>query len=306
MQVFDPSRHRALEPIRMALQHWWSNKPSDVRGIALYGSRAKNYASQDSDWDVAILTRSEKPNEQEICRDLPRYCEDAPIHALCESIETVRSEAGFGGNILSAVVEHGVSLFGESILMTEGVRMKPSYIAAATSIIATVEALTAFLHGANVRYLKQKTHNNHATAYSANAAEHLVKGFLSLRGINYRYIHDIAGLCDQLEQARPNDPIVEKLRRLDGFTTRAHKRPYQSIDHPLEALTRTTERVNCVLSLLPSLVAECIGESELEDNIRAEITDVLDILQERTHELQDASLKQEHQSTLDKINASIK
>ncbi len=306
MQAFDPTRHSTLEPIRTALQNWWANKPSDVSGIALYGSRAKNYASQDSDWDVAILTRSEKPNEQEICRDLPRYCEDAPIHALCESIETVRSGAGFGGNILSAVVEHGVSLFGESILMTEGVRMKPSYIAAATSIIATVEALTAFLHGANVRYLKQKTYNNHATAYSANAAEHLVKGFLSLRGINYRYIHDIAGLCDQLEQARPNDPIVEKLRRLDGFTTRAHKGPYQSIDHPLEALTRSTERVNRVLPLLPNLVAERFSESELEVDILAEITDVLDILQECTHELQDASLKQEYQSTLDKICASIK
>lgn len=306
MQTFDPTRHSALKPIRAVLQNWWAKRPSDVSGIALYGSRAKNYASQDSDWDVAILTRSEKPNEQEICRDLPRYCEDAPIHALCESIETVRSGAGFGGNILSAVVEQGVSLFGESILMTEGVRMKPSYIAAATSIIATLEALAAFLLGANVRYEKQKTHNNHATVYSANAAEHLVKGFLSLRGINYRYIHDIGGLCDQLEQARPNDPIVDKLRCLDGFTTRAHKGPCQSIDHPLEALTRTTERVNRVLSLLPSLVAECIGESELEDNIRAEITDVLDILQERTHELQDASLKQECQSTLDKISAPIK
>ena len=118
------------------------------------GSRAKNFASPDSDWDVAILTRSERPNEQEICRDLPRFCEVVPIHALCESIETVRSEAGFGGNILSAVVEHGVSLFGESILMTEGIRIKPSYIAAATSIIATEEALTAFLHGANVRHVK--------------------------------------------------------------------------------------------------------------------------------------------------------
>lgn len=93
MLSFDPTIHRHLGPLREYLKPWWNCRPSDIVGLTLYGLRAKNYASHDSDWDVAILTRSKKPNEQEICRDLPRFCEDAPIHALCESIETVRDES---------------------------------------------------------------------------------------------------------------------------------------------------------------------------------------------------------------------
>lgn len=183
--------------------------------------------------------------------------------------------------------------------------MKPSYVAAATSIIATLEALAAFLLGANVRYLKRKTHNNHATAYSANAAEHLVKGFLSVRGVNYRFIHDVAGLCDQLETYRPEDSIVKELRKLDGFTTQAHKGPYQSIRRPLEALTQTTERVCRVLAFLPHLVAECFDDGDLDEDVRAEVLDVLAILQERASELQDPSLKQEFQRALEKTVSNL-
>ena len=235
-----------------------------------------------------------------ICRELPRACENAPIHALCESIDTVRAEAEYGGNVMSAIVHQSIALFGDPIPTTEDFDLKPSYIAAATSIVATLEALAAFLLGANVRYSKRKTHNNHATAYSANAAEHLVKGFLSIRGVNYRFIHDVAGLCDQLEQEQPKE-----LRKLDGFTTQAHKGPYQSIRRPLEALTKTTERVCRVLSLLPVLVAECFEDGELDEDIRAEILDVLLILQESTSELQDPSLKQEFQISLERIDSNL-
>ena len=151
MQLFDSARHNHLAPLRASLKSWWDNKPTDVVGLALYGSRAKNCAKPYSDWDIVILTRSPEPNEQVICRELPRVCENAPVHALCESIDMVRTEAVYGGNVMSAIVEQGITLFGDSILLTEDLSMKPSYIAAATSIIATLEALAAFLLGANVR-----------------------------------------------------------------------------------------------------------------------------------------------------------
>ncbi|MXZ44834.1 MAG: HEPN domain-containing protein [Gammaproteobacteria bacterium] len=305
MQSFDSTRHSHLAPIHTLLQCWWDNRPSDVVGLALYGSRAKNCAEHHSDWDIAVLTRSDNPDVHVICRELPRDCENAPIHALCESIDTVRAEAEYGGNVMSAIAHQGIALFGDPIPITEGLDRKPSYIAAATSIVATLEALAAFLLGANVRYSKRKTHNNHATAYSANAAEHLVKGFLSIRGVNYRFIHDIAGLCDQLESERPEDSIVKELRKLDGFTTQAHKGPYQSIRRPLEALTQTTERVCRVLALLPHLVAECFDDGDLDEDVRAEVLDVLAILQERASELQDLSLKQEFQRALEKTDSNL-
>ena len=306
MHTFDSTRHSHLAPIHTLLQRWWESRPSEVVGLTLYGSRAKNCAEHHSDWDIAILTQTEIFDPQVICRELPRACENAPIHALCESIDTVRAEAEYGGNVMSAIVHQSIALFGDPIPTTEDFDLKPSYIAAATSVVATLEALAAFLLGANVRYSKRKTHNNHATAYSANAAKHLVKGFLSVRGVNYRFIHDVAGLCDQLEQERPKDLIVKEFRKLDGFTTQAHKSPYQSICRPLEALTKTTERVCRVLSLLPVLVAECFEDGELDEDIRAEILDVLVILQESTRELQDPSLKQEFQRSLKKIDSNLK
>ncbi|MXZ54716.1 MAG: nucleotidyltransferase domain-containing protein [Gammaproteobacteria bacterium] len=167
MQAFDSTHHSHLAPIHTLLKNWWDSRPSGVVGLTLYGSRAKNCAEHHSDWDIAILTQTENFDPQVICRELPRACENAPIHALCESIDTVRAEAEYGGNVMSAIVHQGIALFGEPIPTTESLDMKPSYIAAATSIVATLEALAAFLLGANVRHSKRKTHNNHATAYSA-------------------------------------------------------------------------------------------------------------------------------------------
>ena len=134
MQAFDSTRHNHLLPIRSLLQSWWDNRPSDVIGLALYGSRAKYCAEQYSDWDIVIFTSSEKPDEDAICRDLPRDYADAPIHALCESIEYVKSEAKYGGNLMSAIVEQAfhclarLYLLRRILLNTPVFRMRNHYL----------------------------------------------------------------------------------------------------------------------------------------------------------------------------------
>ena len=83
MQAFDSTRHNHLLPIRPLLQSWWDNRPSDVIELALYGSRAKNLAEQYSDRDIVILTSSDNPDEDAICRNLPQDYDDAPILTQC-------------------------------------------------------------------------------------------------------------------------------------------------------------------------------------------------------------------------------
>ena len=69
---------------------------------------------------------------------------------------------------------------------------------------------------------------------------------------------------------------------------------------------RTTEKVYKVLSLLPLLISECFKEGKVEEDNRAEVNDVLVILQERTNELQDPSQKQAYQTAIDEIETNPK
>ena len=260
MQAFDSARHNHLLPIRALLQSWWDNRPSDVIGLALYGSRAKNCAEQYSDWDIVIFTNSENPDEDAICRNLPRDYADAPIHALCESIEYVKSEAKYGGSLMSAIAEQGVSLFGATVPFEEDTIKHPSFPHAQSLFGSAMDALLLFLVEANVRFREKKTFDNTATSCSANAAEYLVKSFMSARGINYLHTHNVKNLCTQFAAEFPNDPLVSKLRKLDGFTTKGHKGPYRSLVLPMESLRKTTERVLRVLDLLPMLASEIFSE----------------------------------------------
>ncbi|MXZ54715.1 MAG: HEPN domain-containing protein [Gammaproteobacteria bacterium] len=299
MQAFDSARHNHLLPIRALLQSWWDNRPSDVIGLALYGSRAKNCAEQYSDWDIVIFTNSENPDEDAICRNLPRDYADAPIHALCESIEYVKSEAKYGGSLMSAIAEQGVSLFGATVPFEEDTIKHPSFPHAQSLFGSAMDALLLFLVEANVRFREKKTFDNTATSCSANAAEYLVKSFMSARGINYLHTHNVKNLCTQFAAEFPNDPLVSKLRKLDGFTTKGHKGPYRSLVLPMESLRKTTERVLRVLDLLPMLASEIFSEPKTSKEMYAIINGKLSALQESTTNLVDPKLKQLFQKSLD-------
>ena len=217
MLSFDPTTHRHLGPLREYLKPWWKTRPSDVIGLTLYGSRAKDYAEHYSDWDVIILTRSKKPDEDTICRDLPRVYDEAPIHALCESIDFVKSETEYGGSLMSAIAEQGVSLFGETIPFEEDTIKHPSVPHAETLFASTLDALIFYLNEANIRVRETRSHDNTATACSVNAAEYLVKSCMSIRGINYQRSHDVETLCDQVEEKLPNDPLVQGIAEVGWF-----------------------------------------------------------------------------------------
>lgn len=306
MLSFDPTTHQHLGPLREYLKPWWKTRPTDVIGLTLYGSRAKDYAEQYSDWDVIILTRSKEPNEDTICRDLPRVYDEAPIHALCESIDLVKYEAQYGGSLMSAIVEQGVSLFGETVPFEEDTIKRPSYSYAETLFASILEALNGFLMEANIRYRKKKTHDRDATTHSAHAAEYLVKSFMCVRGINYFYVHDVNALCNQIEQEFPRDPLLKELRGLDGFTAKGHMGPYRLLHLPTESLVLTTKRVVRVLVLLPRLTTEIFAQREAPKETKDIISDKLSVLQNGTLELEDLTLKEQFQTALDKDLVFIK
>ena len=303
MQAFDSTRHNHLLPIRSLLQSWWDNRPSEVIGLALYGSRAKNYAEQYSDWDIVIFTSSEKPDEDAICRDLPLDYADAPIHALCESLEYVKSEAKYGGSLMSAIAEQGISLFGATVPFEEDTIKHPSFPHAQSLFGSAMDALLLFLVEANVRFREKKSFDNTATTCSANAAEYVVKSFMSARGINFLHTHNVKELCKQFAAEYPNNPLVSKLRKLDGFTSKGHKGPYRSLVIPMESLKRTTERVLRVLDLLPMLASEIFSEPETSKEMYAIINGKLSALQESTTNLVDPNLKQRLQTSCDEIRS---
>ena len=303
MFAFDPKSHTDLLPFRECLKPWWDNRPSDVIGLALYGSRAKNCAEQYSDWDIVIFTSSEKPDEDAICRDLPRDYADAPIHALCESIEYVKSEAKYGGSLMSAIAEQGVSLFGATVPFEEDTIKHPSFPHAQSLFGSAIDALLFFLVEANVRFREKKSFDNTATTCSVNAAEYVVKSFMSARGINFLHTHNVKELCKQFAAEFPNDPLVSKLRRLDGFTTKGHKGPYRSLVIPMEALKKTTERVLRVLDLLPMLASEIFSEPKTPKEMYAIINGKLSALQESATNLVDPNLKHRLQTSLDEVRS---
>ena len=298
MFTFSPISHPNLKPFRECLKPWWNERPSDVIGLALYGSRAKNCAENYSDWDIVIFTSSKNPDEDVICRDLPQVYDKAPIHALCESIDMVKSEAAYGGNVMSAIVEQGVSLFGTTVQFQEDTIQHPSYSSAEILFSSTLEALKGFLSEANIRFLKKKSCDKDATTHSAQAAEYLVKSFMCIRGINYFYVHDVKALCAQIEAELPDDPILKELRELDGFTTKGHKGPYRLLHLPSESLERTTERIYQVLALLPRLANEIFAGRDARMHNKNTISDKLLVLQNSTSELEDTLLQKRFQTTL--------
>ncbi|MXZ44835.1 MAG: nucleotidyltransferase domain-containing protein, partial [Gammaproteobacteria bacterium] len=286
---------------RECLKPWWNDRPSDVIGLALYGSRAKNYAENYSDWDIVIFTSSKNPDEDVICRDLPQVYDKAPIHALCESIEYVKSEAKYGGSLMSAIAEQGVSLFGATVPFEEDTIKHPSFPHAQSLFGSAIDALLFFLVEANVRFREKKSFDNTATACSVNAAEYVVKSFMSARGLNFLHTHNVKDLCKQFAAEFPNDPLVSKLRKLDGFTTKGHKGPYRSLVIPMESLKKTTERVLRVLDLLPMFASGIFSEPETSKEMYAIMNGKLSALQESTTNLVDPNLKQRMQTSLDEI-----
>ncbi len=301
MFAFDPESHTDLLPFRECLKNWWDNRPSDVIGLALYGSRAKNCAEQYSDWDIVIFTSSENPDEDAICRDLPRVYDRAPIHALCESIDTVKSEAEYGGSVMSAIAEQGVSLFGMTVPFQEDTIKHPSYSLAETLFSSTLEALKGFLSEANIRFLKKKSRDKDATTHSTHAAEYLVKAFMCVRGINYFYVHDVKALCAQIEEEIPDDPLLKQFQELDGFTAKGHTGPYRLLHLPSKSLEKTTERIYRVLALLPRLAIEIFAGRDAPMDTKNTISDKLLVLQKSTSELEDTQLQKRFQSTLSEI-----
>lgn len=301
MQVFDATRHSYLVPLRAILQSWWNDRPADVVGLALYGSRAKNCATELSDWDVVVITTSNDPNVEEICRDLPKVYRNTPIHALCESIDHLQSESEHGGSVLSAIAEQGVSLFGTAIPFRSERAMKPNYPSAETFLCHVLGEVHGFLGYFNFVCDKGLTHHNTSTKHSANAAEYLVKGFMSVRGINYKQIHNVKSLCEQIRQYYPNDPIIERLSELDGYTTKAHIGAYQVLLNPVEPINFTNMRMKRVLILLPTLATETFAGRQISDELSMLISITESNVQEYANKLTDLGFREIVQHALDKI-----
>ena len=126
---------------------------------------------------------------------------------------------------------------------------------------------------------------------------------MSARGINFLHAHNEKELCKQFAAEFPNDPLVSKLRKLDGFTTKGHKGPYRSLVIPMESLKRTTERVLRVLDLLPMLASEIFSEPETSKEMHAIINGKLSAEQDSTKNLMDPNLKQRFQKSLDTVRS---
>ena len=301
MQAFDSTRHNHLLPIRSLLQSWWDNRPSDVIGLALYGSRAKNYAEQYSDWDIVILTSSDNPDEDAICLNLPQDYDDAPIHALCESVAQIESESQYGGSVLSAVVEQGVALFGTPIKPRSEKKLKPNYPSAETFLSNVLGEVHGFLSYSNFVRENGLKHHNASTKHSADAAEYLVKGLMSIRGINYKQIHNVKALCEQIEQVCPEDPIIEELIKLDGFTTKAHSGTYHVLFNAIEPIEQTNTRMQNVLLLLPKLMDETFDNRVPLEELKKLLSITMSNILAYVDHLTDSAIRKIVQQALDRI-----
>ena len=235
-------RERAEEVLRRA--------PA-VEAVVLFGSRARGSAGPGSDWDVALIGRSEETPEAayRLLGELPG------VRLLGFRASEIERHKDTAGALEAALARQGITLAGawqrpacrKEALSMEAVRIRAHLANATDQVDKAVRA------GIDHLYAMEWERGDWTllTTGSVDAAEHVAKAILTGYGLSPREVHFLDALAEQLADAYRgrNDPRqaewAERIRAMNGTTRtrRLHDADYRRfVAPPAEPLERSVER----------------------------------------------------------------
>ena len=223
---------------------------------------------------------------------------DTRTYALCKSIEHAEFDREVDGCILSTIVEHRETPFWDYPMCRENLTVTPDYSLAVTLLERVLGQANAFLDYVNfVSETGQKYHSA-STEHSRKAAEYLVKGFMSTRGIDDTQINSVKFLCARIELFCAEDSINEKLYKLVELETEPPSITSQILSDPI---AMANARMLKVFGLLPILASEIFDCGKPSEQSKIGLLHTVCLLQSNNDKLVDPRLQKTVQQTLNKI-----
>lgn len=261
-----------------SLQHWFrdAGRQRGVAAIVLFGSRAKGFEREWSDWDLALIHGGETQPELE---GLPIERDGRAVNWLCKSLRELDLKRNKGGTVESAIAEQGLRVCGEIDLGTGEIEMDlhmafDRFDKALRQARFAVEDLCEHYF-----YRAETGFSNNLCASSCNAAEFLAKAVAHLRGFNLMKSHDVSALCAELQDHNPDDHLVPVLLRLNGVTHQGHvKGAYDERGEMVEPLSKSEARLVAVMGAFRDVLEEaekaCGGDPAHHPDFMAGIADL--------------------------------
>ncbi|MCY4306180.1 MAG: nucleotidyltransferase domain-containing protein [Aestuariivita sp.] len=266
-----------------------------VKTILLFGSRARNTARPDSDWDIAVV--ADNPTIDHVIR----YKHTPPpapfegytnLDVLTLTPVIIAQDRCAFGRIAQQIAQDGQPLIGDWSM-----NHPPSAPAALIlpkdwrlEITMSLNHMTIAFN--NIDAYKQSNCYDDAEAYcrsfvesSQMAAEYLVKTMLKRRKVLLAQIHNIERLAAQMRAQRPDEvterdwtSLASRMAALNGHSHRDHQAGYGDYRLTAEDITRSATRLSTTFLLLVDevesalhpqavlttmgLSAECLGNGQ--------------------------------------------
>ena len=257
-----PSEKTVQEACGMTLRQW-----PDGLAAVLFGSRARGTHRPDSDWDVALVSSSE--------RRLPdgtplRELDGVDVWVLPES--DLRRRANALGSLAFEVARDGRLIAGrwerpqtEEGKVTIDIKFWESAMSQALSHARAAAASldsVAWLTGLKAAAVECGAF----VAHSAALAEFLGKAALVRRLVEAESTHDLSRLAQRLERKRPDQAdTAARLRELDGDTSRHHLGPYPEVEVTAGDCARAGDRLTASLALWVDEIEEALDDAALAE-----------------------------------------
>ena len=181
-------------------------------------------------------------------------------------------------------------------------KLNPNYPAADTSLCNVLGEVHGFLSYSNFVLEQWLTHHNISTKHSVIAAEELVKGLLSTRGIDFNNSHDLMALSARFRFLCAEDPISEELLEFAGNVPTVHAATHQEIYKPVEPIDQTIKRMRRVLLLLPNLTQESFDHRKPSEELKQLLAIRVSNNQVYVDHLTDSEIRKIVQQALDRIH----
>ncbi len=222
----------------------WAERQPDPVSVILFGSRARGDYGPESDWDIALAYEGECPPTE----GLPRWLGDSHV----DWVPMQRSRALRRLNICSvqhAVAADGIVLHGDALPRPERNDMN---ISGAWRLLIEACKRRRQCLSMLADYWQEpedwrEGFDTSVAERSALAGELLCKAVMKIRGMEPRRSHSMVELCDALEDAFPDDPLLPFLRRCDGQTASAHVSVYDEREELPERIDVSADRIANVL-----------------------------------------------------------
>lgn len=247
-----------------------SGNPS-IEGVVLFGSRARDTARDDSDWDVALL--APEGCGKDVVRKAPRVPD---VNYVYLSPKRLRERSHLLGTLEMSVVRDGILLAGNWSITKSRKRQRVSNANLYRSLKSAAEVAELATHRLlRVLGIPNVSSDNLLCAQTQNAAEYLSKAALLHLAVHPEFTHNVIVLADALRQKWPKHAWVDIIESLNGESSYRHTAVYNpsSVESINESVERLRKVVDFCAVVIRDISRQRPGFSNQLESLCKEVTD---------------------------------